>query len=169
MLNAHPIVNFPEERLHTSRCGGYTPVKSCFGNPLPLSLKVPALGLSLLLTRSPVSWRPSQTDRPSLLVPAALKHARCTADILSMMISDEQVHCVVQSLKSQQAISAPMNTAIPLADPSLVAGIVDMLCRTPDLRQDRIESAKRLVNGEMPGSDVLAAKLLGRVLSDSLR
>lgn len=86
-----------------------------------------------------------------------------------MMISDEQVHRVVQSLRTQQAVSAPVRVATPSADPNLVAGIVDMLCCTPDLRQDRIESAKRLVNGAMPGSDELAAKLLGRVLSDSLR
>ncbi len=85
------------------------------------------------------------------------------------MISDEQVHRVVQSLRTQQAVSAPVRTSIPSADPDLVAGIVDMLCCTPDLRLDRIESAKRLVNGAMPRSDEVASKLLGRVLSDSLR
>lgn len=86
-----------------------------------------------------------------------------------MMISDEQVHRVVQSLRTKQAVSAPVEAAIPSADPDLVAGIVDMLRCTPDLRQDRIESAKRLVNGGMPDSHELASKLLGRVLSDSLR
>jgi len=42
----------------------YTPPKSCFGNPLPLSLKVPALGLSLLRRGCVRSNRSPPVDCP---------------------------------------------------------------------------------------------------------
>ena len=86
-----------------------------------------------------------------------------------MMISEEQVRRVAESLKTQHAFSAATRSTVAVTDPDLVAGIVDMLCCIPELRQDRVEQGRRLVNGSMPGSDELAAKLIGRVLSDSLR
>ena len=166
--------------MHTCRERGYTSVKSCFGNPLPLSLKVPALRLSLFPGEQrpswvcaplvgALAWPRSHYDRLSFLVTAALKTSCVTADILSMMISEEQVRRVAESLKTQHAFSAATRSTVAVTDPDLVAGIVDMLCCIPELRQDRVEQGRRLVNGSMPGSDELAAKLIGRVLSDSLR
>lgn len=84
------------------------------------------------------------------------------------MISDEQMRRVVQCLSGDSAVMAPSAPA-QKPDPSLVAGIVDMLCEIPELRHDRIQHAREMIDGHMPDSDELATKLVGRVLSDSLR
>lgn len=84
------------------------------------------------------------------------------------MISDEQMRRVEQCLSSGPSTTTPLVLKQD-PDPSLVAGIVDMLCGIPELRHDRIEHARHMIDGNMPDSDELAAKLVGRVLSDSLR
>ncbi|MBN2247224.1 MAG: hypothetical protein JW733_00845 [Coriobacteriia bacterium] len=85
-----------------------------------------------------------------------------------MMISDEQVRRVAECLKADRASGAvPAPHTRP--DPSLVAGIVDMLRDVPELRPDRMEHARQMIDGNMPDSGALASKLVGRVLSDSLR
>ncbi|MHB1018602.1 MAG: hypothetical protein ACYC1R_00150 [Coriobacteriia bacterium] len=85
-----------------------------------------------------------------------------------MMISDEQMLRVAECLKADCAPTAtPISHEQP--DPELVAGIVDMLAVMPEMRYDRIQHARQMIDGHMPNSGELAAKLVGRVLSDSLR
>lgn len=85
-----------------------------------------------------------------------------------MMISDEQMLRVAECLKAEMAPTA-QSTSSSGPDSALVAGIVDMLAVMPEMRHDRIEHARQMIDGHMPNSDQLAAKLVGRVLSDSLR
>lgn len=85
-----------------------------------------------------------------------------------MMISDDQMRRVEQCLSCRPA-STPSSVLSQKPDPLLVAGIVDMLCGIPELRHDRIEHARQMIQGNMPDPDELAAKLVGRVRSDSLR
>ena len=84
------------------------------------------------------------------------------------MISDEQMLRVAECLKAETAPPASPTPHVQ-PDPALVAGIVEMLAVMPEMRHDRIEHARQMIDGHMPDSDVLAAKLVGRVLSDSLR
>jgi len=44
-----------------------------------------------------------------------------------------------------------------------------MLCSSPEVRYDRVLHARRMMDGHMPDSEELASKLIGRVISDSLR
>lgn len=84
------------------------------------------------------------------------------------MISDEQVRRVAECLEADSRPSTtPATNEVP--DPSLIAGIVDMLCNSPEIRYDRVEHARRMIAGNMPDSGELASKLVGRVISDSLR
>ncbi len=85
-----------------------------------------------------------------------------------MMISDEQVRLVTECLRTGSKPSA-LNTPRIAPDPALVADVVDMLAAIPELREDRIEHARQMVDGHMPASAEVASKLVGRVLSDSLR
>ncbi|MHB1135500.1 MAG: hypothetical protein ACYCXR_10070 [Coriobacteriia bacterium] len=84
------------------------------------------------------------------------------------MISDEQMLRVAECLKAEKAPTST-TTRHDQPDPTLVAGIVDMLAVMPEMRHDRIEHARKMIDGHMPNSGELAAKLVGRVLSDSLR
>jgi len=84
------------------------------------------------------------------------------------MISDDQMRRVEQCLSCSPA-PTPSLVLQQEPDAALVASIVDMLCGIPELRHDRIEHARHMIDGNMPDSDELAAKLVGRVLSDSLR
>ena len=85
-----------------------------------------------------------------------------------MIISEEQVRCAAEYLKTQRTPTcSSISNEVP--DPALVAGIVDMLSRTPEIRLDRIESARYMIDGHMPDAGEVASKLIGRVISDSLR
>lgn len=47
--------------------------------------------------------------------------------------------------------------------------VVDTLCQLPDVRVDRVAEARELLAGPMPSTQVVADKLIGRILSDSIR
>ena len=87
-----------------------------------------------------------------------------------MIISDEQVQRVVDYLHTPEEYGVQRQAALPVAPASeFVEHVVEMLRRTPDVRQDRVAEAREMLCGHMPDSDVVASKLIGRVLSDSLR
>ncbi|TDB39845.1 MAG: hypothetical protein D9V44_02560 [Actinobacteria bacterium] len=87
-----------------------------------------------------------------------------------MIISDEQVRRVVEYLHTPEEYSARGRTAV-LASPS--AELVDLVIRElgelPDVRADRVQQARELIGAEILTSDMVAGKLIGRVLSDSIR
>lgn len=39
----------------------------------------------------------------------------------------------------------------------------------PDVRADRVQQAREMLSSEVPSPDMVAGKLIGRVLSDSIR
>jgi len=87
-----------------------------------------------------------------------------------MIISDEQVQRVVEYLHTPEEYGAkrlPDSAAAPASD--FVEHVVQLLNETPDVRQDRVAEAREMLSGHMPDSGVVAGKLIGRVLSDSLR
>ena len=125
---------------------------------------MPALGLPLFLGAV-------LPDIPPCFAPTTLKCTYARADNeRKMIISDEQVQRVVDYLHTPEEYGARRRAALPLAPTSeFVDHVVDMLQHTPDVRQDRVAEAREMLCGHMPDSDVVASKLIGRVLSDSLR
>jgi hypothetical protein len=86
-----------------------------------------------------------------------------------MMISEEQVRRAVDYLRTSGEYTEP---AERVADPEaieLVDRVVEALRGLPDVRDDRVEHARLLLRDALPSSDELASKLIGRVLSDSIR
>lgn len=87
-----------------------------------------------------------------------------------MIISDEQVQRVVEYLHTPEGYVDRGRTAV-LASPS--AELVDLVIRElsalPDVRADRIQQAREMLGSEVPTADMVAGKLIGRVLSDSIR
>jgi hypothetical protein len=87
-----------------------------------------------------------------------------------MIISDEQVQRVVEYLHTPEEYVERGGRPI-LASPS--AELVDLVIRElsalPDMRADRIQQAREMLDSEVPTADMVAGKLIGRVLSDSIR
>jgi len=87
-----------------------------------------------------------------------------------MIISDEQVQRVVDYLHTPEEYRSNGQAALAAAPASeFVDGIVRLLSESPDVRLDRVAEARVMLSGHMPCSDLVATKLIGRVLSDSLR
>lgn len=87
-----------------------------------------------------------------------------------MIISDEQVRRVVEYLHTADEYGVVRRTAADAVLASeFVERVVHELSETPDVRQDRVDQAREMLCGHMPDSDVVARKLIGRVLSDALR
>ncbi len=139
------------------------PSKSCFGNPLPLSLKVPALGLPLFYGSNPLVTHLTEAG-------FTIKRPFIAADTHHMIISDEQVRLVVEYLHTPDAYQTRDEAiSLRLAPPELVDRVVSSLRDVPDVRADRVEQARTMLAHEIPGADEVAGKLIGRVLSDSIR
>ncbi|MCK8114106.1 hypothetical protein [Anaerosoma tenue] len=47
--------------------------------------------------------------------------------------------------------------------------VVASVCSLPDVREERVEEARRRMTHAMPDPDEVASKLIGRVLSDFVR
>jgi len=87
-----------------------------------------------------------------------------------MIISDEQVHRVVEYLhtaKEQVGGECPrIRCEVP---GELVTRVVQEVNGLPDVRGDCVERARAGLAFDPPVPDEIATKLIGRVLSDSLR
>jgi hypothetical protein len=87
-----------------------------------------------------------------------------------MMISDEQVRRVVECLQTSSAYPAcGTEQDSGCASPELLTSVIRVIELMPDVRADRVLAARDLLETSFPGSDDVASKLLGRVLSDSIR
>lgn len=85
-----------------------------------------------------------------------------------MIISDEQVRRVVEYLHTPDEYAK--STEPPADDGSEILRLVmNELELLPDVRNDRVEQARHMLTAEFPTPDTVAGKLIGRVLSDSLR
>ncbi|MDZ4654667.1 MAG: hypothetical protein U1F44_02125 [Coriobacteriia bacterium] len=87
-----------------------------------------------------------------------------------MIISEEQVRRVAEFLQTRSAYSTI--EAAPSTDEAgaaILCRVVDVLRDVPDIRDDRVADARKLLAGTMPSTDAVASKLIGRIISDSLR
>ena len=86
-----------------------------------------------------------------------------------MMISDEQVRRAVEYLRTSDEYVVSTPSASDPDASALVVRVMESLRDLPDVRVDRVAHARTLIKEELPSADELAAKLIGRVVSDSLR
>jgi hypothetical protein len=85
------------------------------------------------------------------------------------MISDEQVRRAVEYLRTsdeywESAVLDP--NALP---EDLMRRVTARLSSMPELRDDRIDDARAFLAEQLPDSEELAKKVIGRILSDSIR
>jgi predicted neutral ceramidase superfamily lipid hydrolase len=84
-----------------------------------------------------------------------------------MIISDEQVQRALDYLHTPTAHEADVPTCTVSED--LVARVRQALQELPETREERVNEAKERLQGDPPSADDVAAKIIGRVISDSLR
>lgn len=85
-----------------------------------------------------------------------------------MIISDEEAHQAAKYIQAKRARSESLPSTPEGVPDELVARVRDELARLPETRDDRVASARAHL-GEKPRGDEVAAKMLGRLISDSLR
>ena len=87
-----------------------------------------------------------------------------------MMISDEQVQRVIECLQTSDEYRVTSRTDTGRERNSdLVDRVVREVSNMPDVRGDRVEQARAMMAFNPPDPELVAGKLIGRVLSDSLR
>ncbi|MBS3956285.1 MAG: hypothetical protein KGZ40_01940 [Clostridiales bacterium] len=84
-----------------------------------------------------------------------------------MKISREQVGHAARYL--QTSSGARDTQASREISPQLLERLQKHLESLPDYREDRIESARMLIEGPLPPPQVIAESMLGRIISDSIR
>ena len=85
-----------------------------------------------------------------------------------MIISDEQVRLACEYLHNsgQTAFEPHPHVA---ASPELLERVRVSLAGVPETRHDRVEEARALIATDVPSSEVIAQKMIGRIISDSIR
>jgi hypothetical protein len=97
-----------------------------------------------------------------------IKSSRRSADTTTMMISDEQLECVLSCMRS--GVPAGCIGAEPRGiSPEFSDRVRSYLSRAPDIRPDRIASARERMAGGEPDPHEIAAKMIARLVSDSIR
>jgi hypothetical protein len=87
-----------------------------------------------------------------------------------MIISDEQAHLAALYLQSNPEACAPLARSAEACGVTaeLIERIQRQLALMPETRSDRVESARARLGAEPPHEEI-AAKMIGRAISDSLR
>ena len=133
--------------------------------PLPLSLKVPALGLPLFLG-CPRGKRDLSHQTTALGAPVALKSPLRVADSESMIISEEQALLAARYVEPHRAST---RWAHPEIGPELMRRIVLALDATPETRIDRVSAAKARLATGFPEPREIAEMIVARAICDALR
>jgi hypothetical protein len=86
-----------------------------------------------------------------------------------MMISDDEVDRVSEYLQRGGAYSVTSRGSRALPDQEFLDSVVSFVCSLPDVREERVEEARRRMAAAMPDSHEVASKMIGRALSDRVR
>ena len=88
-----------------------------------------------------------------------------------MIISDAQVRLAVKYLQTTDCSGAAPDSACtpPEVSEELLARVRLALDQTPDTREDRVDEARALIAGTPLSSVEVAEKMIGRIISDSIR
>jgi hypothetical protein len=85
-----------------------------------------------------------------------------------MIISEQQVQRVLEYLHSNEGPVAG-HVAVDHVSPELVERVRVELARFPEMRDDRVALGREFVASHEVTSDEVAAKMIGRIISDSMR
>ncbi|MDZ4063117.1 MAG: flagellar biosynthesis anti-sigma factor FlgM [Coriobacteriia bacterium] len=88
-----------------------------------------------------------------------------------MIISDEQVRRAVEYLQKPESEwpEAKIEGCPPDCPPELVERVMQRMAAEPDVREDRVQSARAALALGSQSSTEVATKMIGRIISDSLR
>ncbi|MDZ4178913.1 MAG: hypothetical protein U1E29_06745 [Coriobacteriia bacterium] len=88
-----------------------------------------------------------------------------------MIISDEQVRRAVEYLQTTQCGGSTHKGCdeVPGISPEFVEEVHRRLMALPDAREDRVAQARVLMQSTAVASDVVAEKMIGRIISDAIR
>ncbi len=87
-----------------------------------------------------------------------------------MIISDEQVRLACEYLQHTNSdTESGERHAHATESPEFLEKVKLSLSRLPETRHERVEEARALMASEGPSSDVIAQKMIGRIISDSIR
>jgi hypothetical protein len=84
-----------------------------------------------------------------------------------MNISDEQVRKAIEILKSGHYGDAGVDGCG--VNPDVLERAMRVVAAAPETREDRVEAARWMLAEHPPTSDEVAAKMLSRMVSDTLR
>lgn len=90
------------------------------------------------------------------------------ADAERMIISDEQVRLALRDLQYTTKHDG-VEPATGEVSTDLLKRICDNLAELPETRGERVAQARADMAGGGPPADAVASKMLGRIISDSLR
>ncbi len=84
-----------------------------------------------------------------------------------MIISEEQVRLAVRYLQTPSVTSdTTLTCEVP---PELLDRVKDALALLPECREERVVDARDRLAAMPPSADEIAEKMIGRIISDSLR
>ena len=86
-----------------------------------------------------------------------------------MIISDEQVRLACEYLHHTSGQTAFESHPYAAASPELMERVRVSLAGVPETRHDRVEEARAMMATEGPSCEVIAQKMIGRIISDSIR
>jgi hypothetical protein len=86
-----------------------------------------------------------------------------------MIISEQQVQRVLEYLHSNEGPVAGHVAVDHNVSPELVERVRVELARFPEMRDDRVALGREFVASHEVTSDEVAAKMIGRIISDSMR
>ena len=86
-----------------------------------------------------------------------------------MMISTEQVRLAAEYLQTPGECAETLSETHAAEGAKIVELVMESLRCVPEVRSDRIEHARALMKDGLPSASDLAEKLIGRVISDSIR
>lgn len=84
-----------------------------------------------------------------------------------MKISDEQVRRAVEYLQTTDLSEERL--VLQGVSPDIVDRARAVIAGTPEVRADRLNSAREMLDGPGPSSSEVAEKMIGRIISDSIR
>lgn len=88
-----------------------------------------------------------------------------------MIISSQQVRLAAAYLQDTQRglAAAPYEAGSSAVPAELVAKVRETVALLPDTRDDRVEQGRLHFEGPWPSGSEVAEKMIGRIISDSIR
>jgi hypothetical protein len=86
-----------------------------------------------------------------------------------MIISEEQVQLVLEYLHTHNTSTRPLHLDQGDATEDLMDRVKREIALAPETRVDRVAMGREFIASQAVSSDQVAAKMIGRMISDSMR